>query len=338
MEAWTLEKIVLYIDNQIEESNSLDYKAAGALANNDKKKNEISKDVSAFANSNGGVIIYGVKEFDAPHKNHLPERIDPIERSRISKEWLEQVIATRIQPKIEGTEICPVTVSETENTVIYVVNIPKSSTAHQASDNKYYKRYNFQSEPMQDYEIRDVMNRATHPKIELEFEIETRHLESEPPPDWFASGVASRLRTRTTINTLKIFAKNKGSVYANFVNYYVQMNKYFLKSEGIEHLKAYKQGDYDMVEYYGENTVRDVMGMRPSGMGYTAEYGPSRFDPILPGMHSRPEKLDLREDISGFKDSYITWKVFADNAMPSEGKVQVKNIPITYIEEKTTES
>ncbi|WP_422350820.1 helix-turn-helix domain-containing protein [Flagellimonas sp.] len=335
MEAWTLEKIVQYIDNQIEESNSLDYKAAGALANNDKKKNEISKDVSAFANSNGGVIIYGVKEFDDSDKNHLPERIDPVERSRISKEWLEQVIATRIQPKIEGTEICPVTVSETENTVIYVVNIPKSSTAHQASDNKYYKRYNFQSEPMQDYEIRDVMNRASYPKIELEFEIETRHLESNPAPDWFGTTVIPQ---SNTTSVLKIYAKNNGNIYANYVNYYVFINRHFLKSEGTEHLKTFKQGGYDMVEYYGENTVRDVIGMRTSGIGYTAEYGPSRFDPILPGMHSRPEELKLIADISGFKDSYITWKVFADNAMPSKGKVQVKNIPITYIEEKTTES
>lgn len=332
MEAWTLYKIQEYLDNQVEENNSLDYKSAGALAKNDKKKNEISKDVSAFANSNGGVIIYGVKEFDVPDKRHLPEKIDPVQRNQISKEWLEQVIATRIQPKIEGVQIYPVTVSKTDNTVIYAVSIPKSSTAHQAYDNKYYKRYNFQSEPMQDYEVRDVMNRASHPNIELEFEIETRYPESEPRPDLFDSWGSQA----KSINTLKIYAKNKGSVYANYVNYYVFMEKYFLDHKEANSLKSFKQGKIDMVEYYGENTVRDVMGVNFSGMSPTTEYGPSRFDPVLPDMHTRPETLTLRENISGFKNSYISWKVYADNALPKEGSIQIQDIPLTYIAEHET--
>ena len=40
-----------------------------------------------------------------------------------------------------------------------VVEIPKSLTAHQARDLRYYRRYNFESVAMVDYEIRDVMNR-----------------------------------------------------------------------------------------------------------------------------------------------------------------------------------
>jgi len=43
----------------------------------------------------------------------------------------------------------------------YVISVPKSQTGpHQAPDGKYYKRFNFQSVPMHDYEIRDVMRRA----------------------------------------------------------------------------------------------------------------------------------------------------------------------------------
>ncbi|MCX2681905.1 ATP-binding protein [Galbibacter sp. EGI 63066] len=326
MEEWTLYKLQQLIEDQIEESNSLDYKGAGALAKSDGKKKEISKDVSAFANSNGGMIIYGIREFDNPDKNHLPEKIDPVQRNQISKEWLEQVIATRIQPKIEGLEIIPVTIDEIANTVVYVVQIPKSTTAHQASDNKYYKRYNFQSEAMQDYEIRDVMNRMSYPKIELEFKIESRYPADEFPPDQPDS------RTRTS-NTLKIYARNTGSVYANYVNYYVYFNKHFLESTETQNLRNFKEEGVDMVEYYGENTIRDVVGTKLFGMGATPEYGPSRFDPILPGMHSRPEILKLRENINGFHSSHISWKVYADNARPVEGKIQIKDIPVIYIKE-----
>ena len=90
------------ITNQIEENLNLDYKAAASLGKSDGKKDEISRDVSAFANSSGGLIIYGIKEFDEAEKKHLPEKIDPVNRIEFSKEWLESVINGRISPRIEG--------------------------------------------------------------------------------------------------------------------------------------------------------------------------------------------------------------------------------------------
>jgi len=80
-----LKKVKSFIENKIEENLNLDYKASGSLQRNDKKTNEISKDVSAFANSDGGIIIYGIKEDQI--NRHLPESIDPINRNEISKEW-----------------------------------------------------------------------------------------------------------------------------------------------------------------------------------------------------------------------------------------------------------
>ena len=40
-----------------QENIALDYKASDSLQNTEGKQNEISKDVSAFANSAGGVIV-----------------------------------------------------------------------------------------------------------------------------------------------------------------------------------------------------------------------------------------------------------------------------------------
>jgi len=42
-----------------------------------------------MANSAGGIIIYGIKEYDEADKRHLPEKIDPIQQNVFSKEWLE---------------------------------------------------------------------------------------------------------------------------------------------------------------------------------------------------------------------------------------------------------
>lgn len=169
-EAWDLAKINEYIELGKEESSYLEYKSAGAIAKNQRAKDEISKDVSSFANSGGGIIIYGIKEYDDTDKRHLPERIDPINGQEFPKEWLEQVINGNIQPKVDNIRITPIQVSDKEkNQVIYVVEIPQSDTAHQAKTYRYYKRYNFMSSPMEDWEVKDVINRKSKTNIRLDF-------------------------------------------------------------------------------------------------------------------------------------------------------------------------
>lgn len=166
---WNEEKLNSYIENQIEENINLDYKASGSLQNSEGKKTEISKDVSAFANSNGGIIIYGITERNEGAK-YLPEKIDPINRANFSKETLEQIINSRISPTIHGVIIHPVNIGDPEDkNVVYIVEIPQSNTAHQAFDKRYYRRYNFQSVMMDDWEIKDIINRQQNTIAEITF-------------------------------------------------------------------------------------------------------------------------------------------------------------------------
>jgi hypothetical protein len=174
---WNEIKLQSYIDNSIEESLTLDYKAADSLALTDRKKKDITKDISAMANSAGGLIIYGLREYNDQARQHLVEHIDPIDRSQFSKEWLEQVI-NNIRPRIDNVIIHSVGLSSGTDNVAYVVEIPQSTTAHQATDHRYYKRFNFLSQPMEDYEIRDIMNRATTPDMSVEFSYMRNQLES----------------------------------------------------------------------------------------------------------------------------------------------------------------
>ena len=159
---WNLDQLQQLIRDNVEENLSLEYKSAGAFAKSDGKRAEIVKDVSAFANSSGGVLIYGIAEFQQSENRHRPEKIDPVDRQEYPKEWLEQIIQS-IQPRIEGIVIEPITIDNA--TVCYVVEIPQSHTAHQARDHAYYRRHNFNVLPMEDYEVRDVMNRRKRPKV-----------------------------------------------------------------------------------------------------------------------------------------------------------------------------
>ena len=167
---WKEEDIQKLIDQKIGESTTLEYKACDALRtkkSRDKIISEISKDVSAFANAAGGTIVYGVIE-----QNNRPVRIDPkpYHPEEITKEWLENVIDSNISRKIDGVIINQIEL-QTSNPgkVIYAVYIPQSlQGAHQAKNFLYYQRRNFKAEPMEDYQVRDVMNRFNFPVLEAE--------------------------------------------------------------------------------------------------------------------------------------------------------------------------
>lgn len=165
----TIEDLQAFIKNGVQESLHLDYKSSRAIS--DGKPLEIAKDVSAFANSDGGLLIYGIRE-----TNHLPLEIDEgVDHKKFSREWLEQSITSNIHPRIDGLRIVQIPLSDLASA--FAIEIPKSFRGpHQEQSSKrYYKRFNFKSEPMEDYEIRDISNRS-HTVMPLVYvDIEIRH-------------------------------------------------------------------------------------------------------------------------------------------------------------------
>ena len=90
---WSESDLNDLIKNDIQEDLHLDYKQSRALARTDACRNELSKDVAAFANADGGRIIYGIAE-----KGHHAEEIDEgVNSTELNREWLEQIIRSNIQ-------------------------------------------------------------------------------------------------------------------------------------------------------------------------------------------------------------------------------------------------
>lgn len=163
LKGFNISDIERLINDEVEESIHLDYKASGSLAKDDKKRAEITKDVSAFANSDGGIIIYGLSEID-----HKPQSLSFINGNILTKEWLESVI-NMIQPRIKGIEIYPIRHDGYIEKSLYVVKIPRSDNApHMAKDNRFYRRYNFMSVPMEEYEVKDLYSRKATPNLEID--------------------------------------------------------------------------------------------------------------------------------------------------------------------------
>ena len=146
------EDIESFISRKIEENINLDYKDIRSYSNYD----ELSKDISAFANSEGGLIILGVSEERIGKGKQI--RIHPKEitwsDATLSKEQLEDNLIVKIRPLINGLRIIPIRQGNGSLKVIFLIDIPQSDNPpHMASDYRYYKRLNFERKPMEHYEV-----------------------------------------------------------------------------------------------------------------------------------------------------------------------------------------
>ena len=170
------------------------------------------------------------------------------------------------------------------------MDVPKGNTAHQALDKRYYKRFNFNSVPMYDYEIRDVFNRTKNPEIELKFEC--------------------------TSDKLSVFAFNKGSVYANYISV-----KLRLPSKIVKNAKKYQMLDRDVVEISGSNTVKEIV----SDHDTVARYWPTRYEPVLPMTSFRLCEIELYNYPFDY-ENIMEWDIFCDNSNPTKGSVRLQEL------------
>src|SRR6516165_998237 len=230
----------------ISESLTLEYKRSAALANDSKSRDELCKDVSAFANAAGGQIVYGMED-----DKNVPTKLDEGIGPPITKEWIEQVLDSRVQPRIEGLVITPIQLTKGH---AFVLTIPQATSRapHQAPDKKYYKRQNFQSSPMEDYEIRDALRRATTPELYVDLSFaggDKAHVE-------FAAQAE-----RSKPITLSVIVRNRSS----------QPASYALVQVGIDaDLPIHTLGDFFSMRITGDDQQRQHwLGhrfMSPPGM------------------------------------------------------------------------
>lgn len=132
-----------------EEGVNLDYKKE--IGSPDRAKKELAKDVSAFANSQGGYLIIGVSN----DKQILG--IDKLINGRPVIEWINQILSTNVTPTIIYQDPKQIEIPNTDRVVI-VIHIPESmSKPHMLTEEySYYIRINDSSKPANHYLVRDM--------------------------------------------------------------------------------------------------------------------------------------------------------------------------------------
>jgi hypothetical protein len=134
------------IENKIQENINLDYKRDLHLETSDERK-EFLFDISSFANSEGGVIIYGIEEekSEGLSNSGTPGNIIGIQHNGFDslKLKIESILENSIQPNISNIRITSIEISEKS---VLVIVVPKSiGLPHMVTykaTNKFYKRRN----------------------------------------------------------------------------------------------------------------------------------------------------------------------------------------------------
>lgn len=115
----TLQKLC---DDGCPESQTLDFKRdlPGRSGNPDKEKHELLKDVCAFANTDGGDLVYGVAERDGAAEVPVPITG---ELADAAKRRISQILDAGVEPRIHGVRLHHIDV---DDGYVLVIRVPAS--------------------------------------------------------------------------------------------------------------------------------------------------------------------------------------------------------------------
>lgn len=292
---WKEEDLEILIANCTEESVELEYKDSRALA--DMKKIKISKEVSAMANAAGGTIIYGIQTYPDREKKHIPKGFDKgIDPSIIPIEWLEQVIYSNIQPRIENLRVHSVKLEKNKpDRYVYVVHVDRALRAHQAADKRYYQRIDRTTTVLEDYQIQDINSRTQHPILEPKFLLS--RITQEWPSEW----------------DLIVELRNKG---------FVRARDWLLEFTCLACFRDLWKFDVAIQQTLSNNERSVTVGIKRTG-AYQVIF-PQYRERVL-SLRSKP--LESREISLVREQELICWRAFADDAPPRYGETKLEEAP-----------
>lgn len=134
---------------------------------------QFSRALSGFANSDGGVLIWGLET----DKEERASKLKPISDVSNFESRLKKSLLSSVQPFVDGVRI-DVVLDDTDDGSGYVkVLIPRSEKApHRAlhADREYFRRSTEGFYRMEHFDLEDAFGRRPHPVLKLEVQVTPR--------------------------------------------------------------------------------------------------------------------------------------------------------------------
>jgi hypothetical protein len=163
---WTEADLAELIGQQ--ESARLEFKSGRLMDSKNEAVDTLSKEVSAFANSEGGTLIIGVRD-ERVGVNRVAASLDGVDATHAPQHWLQQVIESNVSPYLPGIRYQYVPLRDNlDGRVCIVITVPQGNTAYQAKDCRYYGRSEFEARALPDHEVQLRMHRGRTARLQLE--------------------------------------------------------------------------------------------------------------------------------------------------------------------------
>jgi len=162
-----LDRLVLieFLDRGIQEGSQLDYKRTiGPTPLDRETKSEFMKDVTAFANSQGGILIYGYDEPD----EHSGSRgqFYGVPSGQDTSSALERIVQDSADPRLPGFLIKSIVVENDRSAI--VCYIPNSELKPHMYRGRYFQRHSESSIQMSAVEVRQAVLSSYSRRDEIE--------------------------------------------------------------------------------------------------------------------------------------------------------------------------
>lgn len=306
----------------------------------------LSKAISAMANSGGGILVLGMNE----HKTGWEIDDGGMDLSfegkgRITtREWLGNVIPNLVDGPLNDFDVYVITRGTGDSKIgeeqgVFLIEIGDSDKApHQAAHNKvYYGRSGSNSVPLAHRFVTDIFNRRRHPKLELsvKFHIVTERKLSEEEvlaaltSDWPIRPGHERneYETREVLEA-RFQVRNAGKVLVDYMHCRVWIPTGIVSPDFFRKDQVEQIDNVDYVVWTADNIERDLIKDSAAEIGQ-AEYGPSWYKRILPGMTRSWEwgggafKVEM---VNAYSYNHFLWEILADNAPVEKGTIKIGDI------------
>ncbi|HOV24267.1 MAG TPA: putative DNA binding domain-containing protein [Candidatus Marinimicrobia bacterium] len=158
-----------YVKEKQEENLYLDFKTINNsdFSNKDDKRN-LSRSISGFANSSGGIIIWGIIAKKNDNNIDCANSFQLIENLNLSKSKINELTGRAVNPLVEN--ILHKVVKFEHDKGVLISLVPESDSGpHMAKlgHDRYFKRSGDSFYRMEHYDIEDMFGRRKKPKLIL---------------------------------------------------------------------------------------------------------------------------------------------------------------------------
>lgn len=265
-------------------------------------ENDLSKALSAIANSGGGYLLLGGHE-DKSGIILENEGIKKDLQSNGTKKWIEDVFRQLTEPFIQKIDVYEFSKSITKtllNTALYIIEIDDSPIApHQAKDNKYYIRVGSSSRPAPHQIVMDIMGRKRDPRIDVDFYLDFHE----------------------STNTLILFTllMNNGNVMANCVSGFLEIPLYLMDDTKFKNTTIINRHHIPYLEIPIGNMMN--LGSYPSPI----------LRDIVITIQIKLKAGELFNPSSKFGTNKIFWQLASDNSPLKKGEKFLKDVRINNL-------